>query len=235
MLYETPITQILFIDIETVPQVYRFEDLNEKGKNLWKKKANYLIKKEEDTPESVYERAGIYAEFGKIICISAAYIHQENNEDMVRMKSYYGDDEKSLLEEFFSALEKLPSGFHLCGHNAKEFDIPYLCRRGLVNGLRLPSMLNLSGKKPWEVHHLDTLDLWKFGDYKHYTSLEQLAYLFDIPTPKDDIDGSQVKRVYYEENDIDRIVKYCEKDVLTVVNLFRKFRGLEIIGNFETR
>lgn len=229
MLQNINIKSILFLDIETAPRVYLFEDLDERGKELWTKKSKYLIKTEDDTPASVYEKAGIYAEFGKVVCVCAAYIAEEDGKEVLKQKTYADKEEKDLLQNFFEDINKLPSQFYLCGHNAREFDIPFLCRRGLVNGLKLPTLLNLSGKKPWEVQHLDTLDLWKFGDYKHYTSLDLLAYVFDIPTPKDDIDGSMVKKIYWEDHDLERIIRYCEKDVLTLVNLYRKFSGLAIM------
>jgi uncharacterized protein YprB with RNaseH-like and TPR domain len=119
---------------------------------------------------------------------------------------------------------------YLCAHNGKEFDYPYLIRRILINGLEVPSILNLSGKKPWEVNHIDTMELWKFGDYKHYTSLELLATVFGISSPKDDINGSDVGRVYWQENDLQRIVKYCQKDVVTIVNLLLRFKGKPMMG-----
>jgi DNA polymerase elongation subunit (family B) len=118
----------------------------------------------------------------------------------------------------------------LCAHNGKEFDFPYLSRRMMVNGISLPAVLDNAGKKPWEVKFVDTLELWKFGDYKHYTSLELLAYLFGIPTPKDDIDGSMVAGIYYQEKDLPRIARYCEKDVLTIIRLLLKFAGQDTIA-----
>ena len=112
----------------------------------------------------------------------------------------------------------------LCAHNGKEFDFPFLARRILVNELPLPAILDSAGKKPWETQYLDTMELWKFGDYKHYTSLELLAALFGIPTPKDDINGADIHRVYWEDHDLERIRIYCQKDVLTIARLFLKFQ-----------
>lgn len=216
-------TNILFIDIETVPAGKNFIDLSEKMKLLWDKKSKYF-RTEDQEAEDVYERAGIYAEFGKIICISAGYL---NKERIFRIKSFYGDNEKILLTEFRSMLQKAYRGSDkfLCAHNGKEFDYPYIARRMLINGIEIPDILDMAGKKPWEVKHLDTLELWKFGDYKHYTSLELLTEVFNIPTPKDDIDGSMVAKVYWEENDLPGIVSYCEKDVLAVVQLFLKYKN----------
>lgn len=219
---------ILFLDIETVPAYPAFDKVPERFKKLWEKKARFLGKDDEDqTAEELYERAGIYAEFGKIVCVSCGFI----NGNEIRMKSFYGDDEKILLEEFAQMLQRhynRPESL-LCAHNGKEFDFPYLARRMLVQSIELPEILDLAGKKPWEVRHLDTMELWKFGDYKHYTSLELLAALFDIPTPKDDIDGSQVAGVYWKEKDLERIAVYCQKDVLTTIQLFRRYLGLPLM------
>jgi len=192
-------------------------------KALWNKKATGLLKDETDTPETLYGRAGIYAEFGKIICISVAYLRN----DKIRIKSFYGDNEKELLTDFASLLQKHFNGEHhrLCAHNGKEFDFPYICRRMLIQGISLPAILNVSGKKPWETTFLDTMDLWRFGDYKHYTSLELLATLFDIDSPKDDIDGSQVNECYWQDQALERIKTYCEKDVITVVKIYLAYQG----------
>lgn len=221
------IENILFLDIETVPSTSSFDDLSEEKKSLWEKKCKLLsryLPEEESKTEELYERAGIYAEFGKIVCISVGYF----SKDQLRIKSFYGDDEKVLLTEFAQLVEQYFSRpeHRLCAHNGKEFDFPFIARRILINGIKLPSILNLTGKKPWENPHLDTLEMWKFGDYKHYTSLELLASVFDIPTPKDDIDGSQVGEIYWKEHDLKRIVTYCQKDVITIVRLFQKMNLL---------
>jgi predicted PolB exonuclease-like 3'-5' exonuclease len=181
----------------------------------------------------LYDRAGIYAEFGKIICISAGYVTQKKGEFFFRAKSFYDDDEKNLIGNFFNAWEKFARAGkrRLCGHNGQEFDFPYIARRALVHSLKLPKIFDIAGAKPWEVKEtlIDTSQLWKFGDYKHYTSLSLLCELFNIPTPKDDIDGSEVCNVYWKDNDLDRIVKYCEKDTLAVANLLLRYKGDKII------
>jgi DNA polymerase elongation subunit (family B) len=222
MLKDINIENVLFLDIETVPAFINYEKMPDIFRKLWDKKAEFLKKETAETPESLYSRAGIYAEFGKIICISVGFFRARE----FRIKSFYGDDESLLLEQFrklltshFNFTDKL-----LCAHNGREFDFPYLARRILINGLPLPAILDAAGKKPWEVQFLDTLELWKFGDYKHYTSLELLSAVFDIPTPKDDISGSDVHRVYWEEHDLERIRIYCQKDVLTVARLFLKYQ-----------
>lgn len=228
MLNDLSLENILFLDIETVPAYPGFNAVPDKFQKLWEKKAAKLKYPGDDlTPDQLYPQAGIYAEFGKIICVSCGFM----NGNEVRLKSFYGDDEKILLEEFAQMLSKhynTPESL-LCGHNGKEFDFPYLARRMLINGIKLPAILDLAGKKPWEIRHLDTLELWKFGDYKHYTSLELLAAIFDIPTPKDDIDGSEVAKVYWEDKDLERIVTYCQKDVLTTLQLFRRYQGLPLV------
>lgn len=231
MLNKINLEKVLFLDIETVAQKETFSALNDDFKKHWEKKANSLIRNEE-TPEEIYARAGIYAEFGKIVCISVGFIRLENGAKKLRIKSYSNDDEKYLLTEFFDLLNqhyKNPDEL-LCAHNGKEFDFPYIARRGLVNQLTIPSILDLAGKKPWEVQHLDTLQLWKFGDYKHYTSLNLLTSIFDIPTPKDDIDGSMVNEVYWKEKDLDRIAVYCQKDVVALTQLFLRFRNEELVN-----
>jgi len=230
MLETLNLENVLFLDIETVPEVYKFTDLSENKKELWDLKSAYF-QKDELTAEDVYDRAGIYAEFGKIVCISVGFVAQKNGEHILRLKSFYGDDEKQLLSEFNNLLNSYYSSpkYLLCGHNAKEFDFPYMARRILINGLKLPELLNIAGKKPWEISHLDTMELWKFGDYKNYTSLNLLASVFNIPTPKDDISGKDVASVYYEEKNLDRIATYCQKDVVTVVQLILRFRGEPLI------
>jgi uncharacterized protein YprB with RNaseH-like and TPR domain len=219
-MYKGNINKILFLDIETVPQHPAYHGLDESWKELWNLKAKNLIRdKETETPESIYDRAGIYSEFGKIICISCGYINKDN---ALKIKSFYGDDEVVLLREFSLMLNTHfnTSEHSLCAHNGKEFDFPYLCRRMIIHKLPLPGILDISGKKPWETCLLDTMELWRFGDYKSYTSLNLLASVFGIPSPKDDIDGSMVWKVYWHEKDISRIVRYCQKDVVTLVNIF---------------
>ncbi|MGB6035927.1 MAG: ribonuclease H-like domain-containing protein [Cryomorphaceae bacterium] len=231
MLTEIDLENILFLDIETVPAVYNFDELDESWQELWSGKTRFLQERESKTAAELYERAGIYAEFGKIICISTALFYQSGSEQKLRVTSYCGKDEKALLNDFLEMLNRFDRGGEkfLCGHNSKEFDIPYIARRSLINGLGLPRIIDLAGKKPWEVKHLDTMDLWKFGDYKHYTSLNLLAKLFDVPTPKGDISGADVGRVFWEEDDEERIRVYCEKDTVTVARLMQRFRNMEII------
>jgi hypothetical protein len=232
MLDLLPIEEILFIDIETVPKVASFEDLSPEWRKLWDDKVKNQVT-ETATPAELYGKAGILAEFGRIIVISAGYVYQRQGEFRYRVKSFYDDDEKMLLQNFTCALERFEKAGkkRLCAHNGQEFDFPWIARRLLVNGLELPKVLDIAGAKPWEVKDilLDTLQLWKFGDYKHYTSLALLCALFGIPTPKDDIDGSQVAHVYHVEKDLDRIIRYCEKDTLAVANLLLKYKGKEII------
>jgi predicted PolB exonuclease-like 3'-5' exonuclease len=225
------LSSILFLDIETAPCVPDYEHLDSKGKFLWDKKAAQIAKSAEEDPETLFAKAGIYAEFGKIICISCGIVANDGKDLTLRIKSFYNDVEKELLADFSEMLNKSfnDDTKYLCAHNGKEFDFPYIARRMLINGLKIPTILNTAGKKPWEVRHLDTMELWKFGDYKHYTSLDLLTYVFKIPTPKDDIDGSQVHSVYWNEGDLPRIVKYCQKDVVAIVNLFLKYRSEEII------
>ncbi|MBI4929418.1 MAG: 3'-5' exonuclease [Bacteroidetes bacterium] len=217
--------KILFLDIETAPQYPDYNSMSDDFKKLWDGKAKYFkeLKENNETPADVYKRAGIYAEYGKVVCITVGMFSGKS----FRLKSFYGDDEKLMLEEFSALLNKYynTEDHFLCAHNGKEFDFPFLARRILVNGIKIPHILDNAGKKPWEIKHLDTMELWKFGDYKSYTSLNLLAELFGIPSPKGDMDGSMMYKVYWENKDWDRIVKYNQKDVLTVAQVFLKFKG----------
>lgn len=227
-----PLTNILFLDIETVPQYADYHSLPEDWRDLWDLKSSSLLKHHEgETKETIYPRAGIYAEFGRIICISCGVLQHNGGERKLVLKSFYGDNEPQLLAEFCDMMTRWSNGDqkYLCAHNGKEFDFPYLCRRMVINNICIPTLLNISGKKPWEVAHFDTLELWKFGDYKSYTSLNLLARTLGIPTPKDDIDGSKVWSVYWKEKDLQRIVTYCQKDVLTVAQVFLRLQSEPLI------
>jgi DNA polymerase elongation subunit (family B) len=233
MLEKTPLDRVLFLDIETVPQTYQFPDLEETPRKLFEAKTRFMQNDEKSFEDLYNDRGGIYAEFGKIICISVGFVHETRTGNEIRMKSFYHDDEETLLKQFVSLLENNPKYSILCGHNAKEFDFPYICRRLLINGMKLPTVLDIAGKKPWEISHLDTLELWKFGDYKAFTSLALLCHVFQIPTPKDDISGADVARVYYEENDLERIKVYCEKDVVALIQLFLRMKGNPLVEEGE--
>jgi hypothetical protein len=235
MLKKTPLEKVLFLDIETVPQTYQFPDLDEEGKYLFESKTRFMQNDEKSFEQLYHERAGIYAEFGKIVCISVGFVRETSTGKQIRMKSFYHDDEETLLNQFKRLLEEhYNTPYHiLCGHNAKEFDFPFICRRMLINGIELPAILDIAGKKPWEINHLDTMELWKFGDYKAYTSLALLCHVFKIPTPKDDISGADVARVYFEENDLERIKVYCEKDVVALIQLFLRMRGENLVDEAE--
>lgn len=221
------LSRVLVLDIETIPAFPSYTDLPEHWKMLWEKKAAILKKESDQSAADIYNRAGIYAEFGKIICISCGYYSSSGNEYIFKIKSFYGSDEYMLLKEFCQMLDKSfdnPDSL-LCAHNGKEFDFPFIARRCLILGIPIPKILQIGGKKPWEIRHIDTMDFWKFGDYKSYTSLELLAAVFNIPTPKDDIDGSQVWKVFWQDNDLERIKNYCEKDVRTLANVLIRLKG----------
>ena len=233
MISKLNLENILFLDIETVPETQLFSDLDETKQALWEHKSQYQ-RKDDETAEDFYERAGIWAEFGKIICISVGYFFFKVDKRNFRVTSFYGDetkilkDFKNLLISHFSETKHL-----LCAHNGKEFDFPYIARRMIINHIELPYKLNLFGKKPWEVPHLDTLELWKFGDYKTYTSLKLLTNVLGIPSPKDDIDGSEVYRVYYEEDGMERIITYCQKDTIAVAQILLRLRGDSLLSSDE--
>ncbi|HPW90387.1 MAG TPA: 3'-5' exonuclease [Paludibacteraceae bacterium] len=228
------LANILFLDIETVPQTASLEQLTPEMQTLWEEKFTLIKARmpekyaEETTADEGYQNgAGIYAEFAKIVCISVGIIYVKGSEKHIRTKSFTGDDEGKLLRDFAQMTSKfLDSNQHfVCGHNIKEFDIPFICRRMLVNGITIPESLNVSGKKPWETSFIDTLELWKFGDFKNYTSLKLLTAILGIPTSKDDIDGSQVASVYYNDKDINRISHYCEKDVVATAQVYLRLCG----------
>jgi uncharacterized protein YprB with RNaseH-like and TPR domain len=226
MLEQYDLGNLMVLDIETVPQYSSFDEVPDVLQELWAHKTQYQRK--DETPREFYERAGIWAEFGKIVCISVG-IFLNGKKAGLRVKSFAGHEEKELLEDFSKMLTGQPLSLILCAHNGKEFDLPYICRRMLINGVQFPPHLQITGKKPWEIPHLDTMELWKFGDYKNYTSLSLLTAIFDIPTSKDDIDGSQVGHVYWVEDDLPRICTYCQKDVIATAQLIRRYRGEALI------
>ncbi len=228
MINQIPIEKILFIDIETVPQYKNYDELPSTIKPFWEQKSERLDK--EKSAKELYERAGIYAEFGKIICISCGRAINKTDHIYIRITSIFGHDEKEILNNFFNIINKFDTdNLYLCAHNGKEFDFPYIARRSIINRIKLPVVLNISGYKPWEVKHLDTLELWRFGDYKSFTSLDLLAAIFNIPSPKDEISGKDVCKVYYEENDLKKIANYCQKDVLTLIQVYLRYKDLDVL------
>lgn len=228
----------LFLDIETVPLVPNYEALDERRQALWLRKAAYLGAERVEEQQALFaEKGGIFAEFGKVIVIGIGYIAQEGGKEVLYVKALCGDDEQALLREF----KDIVSGFapkaplQLCAHNGKEFDFPYLCRRMTVHGIRLPDALDLQGKKPWEVGHLDTMELWKFGDRKNYTSLDLLTATLGIPSSKDAMKGSEVSTYYYEKKDLESIVEYCKKDVIALAQVFRRMTFSALIAEGQVR
>jgi DNA polymerase elongation subunit (family B) len=236
-LTDSELNKVIFLDIETVPQQKEFELLNEEQKKLWEQKAKFdsAYKSGEISLSDTYQRAGIYAEFGKIICISFGYVALEKGQRELRIKSISDKDEKNLLSKLLKLIQGFDKDTLLCAHNGKEFDFPYICRRLLINGLKIPKLLDLQNKKSWEVKHLDTMELWKFGDYKHYTSLDLLANIFNIESSKKEMDGSMVGKMYYEENNLKKIVEYCELDVWVLANVFLKLNSTDTIGKAQTK
>lgn len=223
---ENNLEKILFLDIETAPLVYRYKDLDETSKKLWDKKWQFT----EDIDSSErYSKAGIYSEFAKVICISFGNFYKGK----FYVKTFSGHDEKHLLELFAEHLNQFYNHdvHNLCAHNGKEFDFPFICRRMLINGVKLPKILSISGKKPWDVKFLDTMEMWKFGDHKSFTSLDLLAHVFNLPSPKGDMDGSDVARTYWEENDLEKIKNYCSRDVITLASVYCLISGLPAVSD----
>ena len=216
------INKILFLDIETVPNVYSFDELDERGKLLWEKKSQYL-QINDTSPQEVYQqKAAIFAEFSKVICIGIGIIQIKEDGNKLYVKLLSNDNEEELLSSLTHLLEMQFSDYFLCAHNGKEFDFPFLARRMLINNMNIPKALDSRGKKPWEISHIDTMELWKFGDYKHFTSLDLMTYIFNIPSPKENISGEDVASFYYEKKDKEKIFKYCQKDIVALVQIYLK-------------
>ncbi len=226
--------KILIIDIETVPGKRNWNEVSEPLQKHWKHKSGLLSLSEEEAHDpamSYAQRAGIYAEFGKIVCIGLGAIVQKGDTHILRMKALKNDNEIILLNDFCEIINNLnrqQRGIIFCGHNIKEFDLPYICRRLLIHGIPLPACLQLSGKKPWEILHEDTLELWRFGDYKHYSSLDLLANCLDVPSSKTTMDGSQVANAYWVENRLDDIANYCLQDIYTTTMVYLRLKEMQI-------
>ncbi|ADY29392.1 3'-5' exonuclease [Cellulophaga lytica] len=235
MLHKINLEHVLFLDIETVPEYEYYNQMTDEKKELWAQKTAY--KRQDDfTPEEFYDRAGIWAEFGKIVCISVGYFNTKGDVRNFRVTTFFGEED-ILLKEFKNLLTThfASPKYVLCAHNGKEFDFPYIARRMVINRIDLPPKLNLFGKKPWEVPHIDTMELWKFGDFKHYTSLKLMTNVLGVPSPKEDIDGSMVRDVFYIDNNIDRIVKYCELDVIAIAQVFLRLRNEDLLVDDEIK
>jgi len=229
--------KLLFLDIETVAENASLDQLSERKQQLWRKKSAFLQKKEDETAESLYDKAGIYAEFGKIVCIAVGYFHFLEDVAELRIKAFSSNVEVELLQEFCALLHLHFDSDEtiLCAHNGKEFDFPYIARRLLINHIKLPKSLKLSGKKPWEIKHQDTMELWKFGDYKNFTSLDLLAELFNIESSKSGIDGSMVNEVFYQEGDLERITSYCKRDVAVLAQVYLQLTQDESISDLQIK
>ena len=233
-MHQIPLEDLFLLDIETVSSVPDFNLLTDEWKNLWAEKISKSLPPDVTAEEYYPRRAAILAEFAKVICISTGYFKKEGNEWQLRIKSFYSENERDVLDGFTKTIQQLQtrnSKWIFCGHNIKEFDFPFLWRRMIVNNFVIPSFIDFQNLKPWETPILDTLHLWRFGDYKHYTSLKLLSSTLGIPSPKDDIDGTKVGEVYWVEKDLNRIVSYCEKDVVTVGNVILRFRNMPLLNN----
>ena len=233
MIAKMPLENFLVIDIETVSSKKDFEALDMEWQHLWEEKVIRSLPENTSPGEYYPQRAGVMAEFAKVVCISIGYFKKEKDHHQFRVKSLFGEDEKELLQHFVNTvnqLEAIHNRWSFTGHNIKEFDIPFLCRRLLINGLAIPSYLDFQNMKPWETNIVDTFQYWRFGDYKNYTSLKLLAAALNVPSPKDDIDGSMVGDVYWKENDLQRIAIYCQKDVVTVANIILRFKNLPLLS-----
>lgn len=228
--------KILFLDVETVSQTESYDQLNEDMAFLWREKYQQIKLRspekydESSTVENAFSDTGLFAEFGKIACISLGFMKKEGSTYRLKLKSIYGEEEQKTLQSLAELLYKIDGkGYHLCGHNAREFDVPYIARRMIINNIKLPKIIQSARGKQWESPVLDTMEMWRFGDYKHYTSLKLLCHTLNIPSPKDDMDGKDVYRVFYQEHNLERIAHYCEKDVFATVQVFLRLNGLDLI------
>jgi DNA polymerase elongation subunit (family B) len=223
----------LLLDIETVAAHASYDLLPERMQKLWDKKTTGLRKGDDVTSNAdfFYDRGAIYSEFGKVVCIAfGAFYWNERDEIAFKVRSFSGDNEVQLLLDFKNLIEKYSADqLVLCAHNGKEFDFPFLCRRMLIHGIEIPKAMQTTGKKPWEIMHQDTMDLWKFGDYKSYTSLDLLAAVFDIPGSKNEMSGDQVTKVYYEEADLEKISRYCREDVVVLAQIYLRLNCLKMV------
>ncbi|TDO28255.1 ribonuclease H-like domain-containing protein [Sediminibacterium goheungense] len=218
---------VLLLDIETVPMLPSFAGMDPVWQRLFCDKISKTVPEGTEPEESYRKKAGILAEFGRVICISTAFFYKnESGAYCLKIKSIYGDDEVEILKIFTQLCEKMQQSaphFQFAGHNIREFDIPFIGRRMLINHMYLPTCFQIQDRKPWEVKMFDTLNWWKFGDHKNYVSLDLLAHVLDIPSSKTDMDGSMVQDVYYIDRDIKRIVQYCERDVIVTANIILRF------------
>jgi hypothetical protein len=232
MIRQIPLEEFLVIDIETVSEQKEYRELNPEWQLLWDEKTRWSRPEDSDAEAFYPQRAGVMAEFAKVICICIGFFHRQNAETHFRVKAIAGNDEKTVLQQFIDTVAQFGSRqkkWRFAGHNIREFDIPFLCRRMLINSIALPSFLDFQNLKPWENNLVDTFQLWRFGDYKQFTSLKLLAAALGVPSPKDDIDGSQVGQVYWEEGNLERIALYCRKDVATVANILLRFRNESLL------
>lgn len=232
MIAKMPLENFLIIDIETVSERMNYDGLSSEWQHLWEEKVYRSIPENTAVTEYYPQRAGVMAEFAKVVCISIGYFKRGREGNQFRVKSIFGEDELELLKQFISTVDQLEAAnkhWSFTGHNIKEFDIPFLCRRLLINGMAIPPYLDFQNMKPWETNMVDTFQYWRFGDYKNYTSLKLLAAALNVPSPKDDIDGSMVGNVYWKEKDLQRIAVYCQKDIVTVANIILRFKHLPLL------
>jgi len=233
---DIPIESIIFLDIETVslfPNLLLADDATKKEWARKIMKTNPTI-----TPalldDTYKEQAALHPEFSFITCISVGMVKGGK----VYIKNIFGfdHDEERTLEIFCETMQKIIEKMErlqpkLCAHFGKGFDYPFISKRMLVHGMTIPNILDSYGKKPWEITNLDTHEIWKMGGFNS-ASLSAIAHAFGIPSPKDDIDGSQVGHVYWVDSKIDRIATYCAKDVFALINIFRCMQGSPAFSEF---
>lgn len=228
MIKKEDLNNLLYFDVETAGKYESYEDLalqNPRLAKLWEKRAKYFrantLGMEEMGDSEIYsQKSGLEPEFGRVVCVSFGVWDGENH----RLTSFYGDNEQEILEKtakiFSNAVSK---GMKICGHNIKMFDVPFLGKKMIFSGIDVPQNLLLWDKKPWEVPILDTAEFFSFGSWSHkFLGLDLLACSLGIESPKEDIDGSQVHNTFWGEKNYERIMEYCEKDVLTVMDVLKK-------------
>ncbi len=235
--------QMVFIDIETIRGKKTYNDViteNPALDDYWQTKHTQIREKEplsyghiEDSAEMYEKMAALYPEWGQIVCISIGQIKFDEDGNPIKFttKSFSGLYEKILLEEFNETASKIMSKYprmQWVGHNIKGFDMPYIIKRSLINGVRVPNVFHLQKQKPWESQLIDTNDVWKFNGWNG-ARLGLLTEILNIPSPKQDMDGKMVSDVFWEDGDLNRISEYCEMDINATANVMLRISGMDII------
>lgn len=232
-----PITKILFLDIETVGISEDYDTCESDNPEIAQQFSKYFDWFQKRFPEDANvdidaknfmfrRRTALVPEFAKIVCVSVSFVTDKGD---IKSQTFSGDDEKKVLLDSQTLLERCGKlGFYLCGHNLKNFDIPMLAKRMVINGLLPPSILPSYDTKPWEIKAIDTKEIWQFGSYTSIGSLDLMCTCLDIPSPKDgEITGEKVHDAYWNDGKLKEIAEYCERDVKVLVDVIKKLKELK--------